>query len=196
MKNELLFATNNQHKLREVREILGEGFTVLSLEDVHIDTEIPETQETLEGNAAQKAWFIYKMTGLNCFADDTGLEIDGLDGRPGVYSARYAGEGCSFEDNVIKVLKEMAGMENRKAWFRTVVCLIMDGEEHLFEGRVDGIIMEQKEGDGGFGYDPVFRPDGYKQSFAAMPPYLKNGISHRGRAITKMAKWLKSKMVK
>jgi XTP/dITP diphosphohydrolase len=193
---EILFATNNQHKLREVREILGAEYTVLSLKDVKIDVEIPETQETLEGNAAQKAWFIFEKTGMNCFADDTGLEIESLDGRPGVYSARYAGEGCSFEDNVQKVLLEMAGLENRKAWFRTVVCLIYDKKEYLFEGRVDGIITTHKEGEGGFGYDPVFRPDGHKQSFAAMPPYLKNGISHRGRAITKMAKWLNGEIVK
>jgi XTP/dITP diphosphohydrolase len=190
---DLLFATNNQHKLREVREILGTSYKILSLADVNLDVEIPETQETLEGNAAQKAWFIYGKTGMNCFADDTGLEIEGLDGRPGVYSARYAGEGCSFEDNVNMVLEEMTGMENRKAWFRCVVCLIMDGKEFLFEGRIDGVITEANEGDGGFGYDPVFRPDGHIRSFAAMPPYLKNGISHRGRAISKMLRYLEGR---
>lgn len=193
---QLLFATNNQHKLREVREILGDDFRVLSLHDVGIEIDIPETRETIEGNAAQKAWFIHEKTGMNCFADDTGLEIEALNGRPGVYAARYAGEGCSFEDNVRKVLGELAGIRNRKACFRTVVCLIVDGEEHLFEGRVDGIITEERGGDGGFGYDPVFMPDGHTQTFAEMPPYLKNGISHRGRAVTKMTKWLNGKMAK
>ncbi len=190
---EILFATNNQHKLREVREILGADYRLLSLNDVQLDVEIPETQDTLEGNAAQKAWFIYDRIGINCFADDTGLEIEALEGRPGVYSARYAGEGCSFDDNVQKILTEMTGLNNRRACFRTVVCLIVDGKEYLFEGRVDGVITTEREGAGGFGYDPVFRPDGQHQTFAAMPPYLKNGISHRGRAITKMVNWLKQK---
>lgn len=187
---EILFATNNLHKLREVREILGNEYKVLSLMDVALDVEIPETQETLEGNAAQKAWFIYEKTGMDCFADDTGLEIEVLDGRPGVYSARYAGEGCSFEDNVRKILQEMNGLENRKAWFRCVICLISEGKEYRFEGQVDGVITEENEGEGGFGYDPVFKPEGHNQTFAAMPPYLKNGISHRGRAISKMLRFL------
>ncbi len=166
----------------------GSKMRILSLKDVNLDVEIPETQETIEGNASQKAWFIREQSGLNCFADDTGLEIDALDGRPGVYSARYAGEGCSFDDNITKILLELKGVENRKACFRTVICLILDGKEHLFEGRVDGTIIKERKGIDGFGYDPVFLPDGFTQTFAEMPPYLKNGISHRGRAATKMLK--------
>jgi XTP/dITP diphosphohydrolase len=184
----LLFATNNQHKLREIREIMGADFRILSLHDVNLDIDIPETQETIEGNAVQKARFIYEKTGIDCFADDTGLEIDALDGRPGVYSARYAGEGCSFDDNIEKILQELSGKENRKAHFRSVICLILNGKEYLFEGRVDGVITTDRQGADGFGYDPVFLPDGYRQTFAEMPPYLKNGISHRGRAIEKMMK--------
>jgi XTP/dITP diphosphohydrolase len=186
--SDLLFATNNQHKLREIQEILGSDFRILSLRDAYLDIEIPETQETIEGNAAQKARFIYEKTGMNCFADDTGLEIDALDGRPGVYSARYAGEGCSFDDNVEKILKELGDTQNRKACFRCVICLISDGVEYLFEGRVDGVITLERRGSDGFGYDPVFLPDGHRQTFAEMPPYLKNGISHRGRAAEKMRK--------
>ena len=187
---DLLFATNNLHKLREIRDIMGLQIRILSLNDVNLDVEIPETQETIEGNASQKAWFIREQSGHNCFADDTGLEIDALDGRPGVYSARYAGEGCSFDDNITKILLELKGVENRKACFRTVICLILDGKEHLFEGRVDGTIIKERKGIDGFGYDPVFLPDGFIQTFAEMPPYLKNGISHRGRAATKMLKWI------
>jgi XTP/dITP diphosphohydrolase len=189
---DLLFATNNQHKLREVREIMGSGFTILSLKDFDLDVEIPEDQDTLEGNAIQKARFIWEKSGRDCFADDTGLFIDALDGRPGVYSARYAGEGCTFDDNVRKVLAELEGIENRKASFRCTVCLILNGEEHLFEGRIDGRITPVRDGSAGFGYDPVFIPDGHHQTFAAMPPYLKNGISHRGRAVSKMLKFLKN----
>ncbi len=192
----LLFATNNQHKLREIREIMGVEFNIVSLSDVNLDSDIPETQGTIEGNAVQKARFIYEQAGMNCFADDTGLEIDALDGRPGVYSARYAGEGCSFDDNIDKILQELTGIENRKACFRTVVCLIVEGKEHLFEGRIDGIITPERIGSAGFGYDPVFLPDGYSQTFAEMPAYLKNGISHRGRAIDKMVKWKNGEMVK
>jgi XTP/dITP diphosphohydrolase len=188
---DLLFATNNQHKLREIQEILGNEFRILSLKDVSLDTDIPETQETIEGNALQKARFIHDQTGMNCFADDTGLEIDALEGRPGVYSARYAGEGCSFDDNIDKILNELVGIENRKACFRCVICLIIDGKEQLFEGRVDGVIIQQRMGRDGFGYDPVFLPDGHRQTFAEMPAYLKNGISHRGRAAEKMRKEIK-----
>jgi len=187
---ELLFATNNQHKLREIREILGQEFKILSLKDVDLDVEIPETQETIEGNAVQKARFVYELTGRSCFADDTGLEIESLDGRPGVYSARYAGEGCSFADNVAKILEEMEGMENRRAAFRSVIALIVDDMEYQFEGKVEGVITTSPSGGDGFGYDPVFLPDGHRQTFAEMPPYLKNGISHRGRAAEKMRRWL------
>lgn len=186
----LLFATNNQHKLREIREIFGKDAEILGLHQVNITEEIPETQDTLEGNAAQKARFIFEKTGMDCFADDTGLEISALEGRPGVYSARYAGEECSFEDNIQKVLGELEGVTDRKACFRCVICLIYKGEEHFFEGMIPGQITETKNGDAGFGYDPVFRPEGYSQTFAEMPAYLKNGISHRGRAVEKMVKKL------
>ncbi len=186
----LLFATNNQHKLKEVREILGPDVEVITLRDAGVETDIPETQETLEGNASQKAWFIFDRTGLDCFADDTGLEIEALDGRPGVYSARYAGEGCTFDDNVQKVLGEMQGKENRRARFRCVISLIIHGRETVFEGAVEGTIAHEPEGAGGFGYDPVFVPQGYSQSFALMPPSAKNAISHRGRAVEKMRRFL------
>jgi XTP/dITP diphosphohydrolase len=188
--DKLLFATNNLHKLREVREIVGNLFSILCLNDVYIKEDIPETSNTLEGNASQKARFICEKTGMDCFADDTGLFIEALDERPGVYSARYAGEGCSFEDNIRKVLAEMQQTENRKASFRCVICLILEGKEHLFEGHTDGIILKEKHGTEGFGYDPVFVPNGHSQTFSEMPPYLKNGISHRGKAIWKMMRFL------
>jgi len=186
----LVFATNNQHKLREIREITGNALRITSLSDLGLDTDIPENQETIEGNARQKARFIYEKTGMDCFADDTGLEIASLDGRPGVYSARYAGEGCSFADNVRKVLKEMQGIEDRRACFRCTICLIYKGNEYIFEGRVEGEITQSPSGADGFGYDPVFRPDKQSQTFAEMPPYLKNGLSHRGRAVQKMLQYL------
>ena len=190
MIDKLLFATNNLHKLREVQEIVGSLFHVLCLKDVSIEEDIPETSDTLEGNAIQKARFIYEKTGMDCFADDTGLFIEALDGRPGVYSSRYAGEECSFENNIRKVLAEMEQTEDRNASFRCVVCLILGGKEHLFEGRIDGFILREKRGTEGFGYDPVFVPNGQSQTSAEMPPYLKNGISHRGRAIWKMMRFL------
>lgn len=190
---ELLFATNNLHKLREIRDILGTVCSIKSLEEVGLDIEIPETCDTLEGNASQKAWFIHEKTGMNCFADDTGLEIDALGGRPGVFSARYAGPDCSFDDNIRKVLLEMKDISDRTARFRCVFSLILDGVEHTFEGVVNGRILTERSGTGGFGYDPVFLPDGHRQSFAEMPPYLKNGISHRGRAATAMEQFLKNR---
>jgi len=186
----LVFATNNQHKLREVREITGNAINIRSLDDTGITGDIPETQETIEGNARQKARFIFERTGLDCFADDTGLEISALDDRPGVFSARYAGEGCSFADNVKKVLEEMQGVQDRRACFRCVICLIYKENEYIFEGRIDGEITQSPSGADGFGYDPVFRPGKQIQSFAEMPPYLKNGLSHRGRAVRKMLQFL------
>ena len=186
----LLFATNNRHKLSEILGITGDRHSILSLADVNLQGDIPETADTLEGNAIQKARFVHERTGMDCFADDTGLEIDALEGRPGVYSARYAGEGCSFEDNVLKVLAEMDGKSERSARFRCVICLIHDGREYLFEGRVEGAILERPEGAGGFGYDPVFRPEGHTASFATMPAEEKNNISHRGRAVRKMMDFL------
>ena len=190
LKMKILFATNNQHKLKEIREITGSDLEIVSLDQVDFTGEIPEDEATLAGNARQKAHYIHDRLGLNCFADDTGLEIEALDGRPGVYSARYAGEGCSFSDNINKVLLELDGVENRKACFRCVIALIYDGRTFEFEGRVDGHITKERKGDAGFGYDPVFIPDGHTQTFAEMPPYLKNGISHRGRAMRKMVRFL------
>lgn len=187
---ELVFATNNQHKIREVQEILGPAFLVRSLEDIGLSVEIPETGDTLEANASQKARFIFERSGMNCFADDTGLEIDTLDGRPGVYSARYAGPECSFDDNIDKVLSELGDTGQRNACFRCVIALIIDGQEHLFEGRVNGVITTGRRGASGFGYDPVFQPEGSHQTFAEMPAYLKNGISHRGKAVSRMVRFL------
>ena len=188
---ELIFATHNQHKTQEARAILGEKWTLKNLHDIGCEEEIPETTDTLQGNALQKAQYVVDHFHTNCFADDTGLEIEALDGRPGVYSARYAGEHCTYQDNVNKVLEEMHGMTNRKACFKTVVALILDGETYLFEGRVDGTIIETPRGTNGFGYDPVFVPDGYDQTFAEMGDEEKNSISHRARAMQKLMEFLK-----
>lgn len=191
---ELIFATNNGHKLSEVRQLLEGSVVIKSLRDINLEGDIPETADTLQGNALQKAEWIYSRTGKDCFADDTGLEVDALDGAPGVYSARYAGEHCSFDDNMNKLLKAMDGKENRKARFRTVICLIENGERRYFEGIVEGTITTEKHGAEGFGYDPIFLPDGYAQTFAEMPPELKNRISHRGRAVQKLVEYLKKSM--
>lgn len=190
---ELVFATNNNHKLHEVRELLASvAFDVVSLKDIECFEDIAETGDTLDENSLIKAKYVWDRYGKSCFADDTGLEVEALGGRPGVYSARYAGEGCSFRDNVIKLLNEMEGVENRRARFRTVITLIIDGEVHSFEGRVDGYILEKETGEEGFGYDPVFVPDGYNESFAEMPLDLKNKISHRGLAVMKLVNWIMS----
>lgn len=190
----LVFATNNAHKLEEIRAILGEKVEILSLKDIHCDTEIPETADTLEGNAALKAEFIYKHYGLDCFADDTGLEVEALGGAPGVYSARYAGgEGHDSEANMKKLLKKLSGETNRKAQFRTAICLIEGGEEHLFEGVVKGEIIEEKRGNSGFGYDPVFVPEGFSQTFAELGAEIKNQISHRARAVQCLCEYLNRK---
>ena len=188
---DLVFATNNQHKLKELQAILGDEFRLLSLKDIGCEEEIPEEQETLEGNASQKSYFIYNKYGYNCFADDTGLEIEALSGEPGVYSARYAGEEKSAEANMRKVLEKMAKINHRKARFRTVISLILNGKEQLFEGIVDGTILTEKHGEAGFGYDPIFQPDGFKQTFAEMELSEKNKISHRGRAVQKLVAYLK-----
>ncbi len=188
----IVFATHNLHKAEEAQKILGADYQVVNLHDLQCP-EIPETAQTLEGNAIQKAQFMLDNYHCDCFADDTGLEIEALNNRPGVYSARYAGENCSFEDNVNKVLHEMQGITNRKACFKTVICLLLNGEKHLFEGRVDGIITETRHGENGFGYDPIFLPDGFKQTFAEMDADTKNHISHRGRAMQKLIAFLKNK---
>ena len=187
---ELVFATNNRHKLEEIQNLLGNKIKLLSLKDISFFEEIPEDYDTLKENAQQKARYIYDRYKLNCFADDTGLEIDYLNGAPGVLSARYAGLSCSFEDNIVKTLKELEGAENRKARFRTVIALILDGKEHFFEGTVDGEILTEKYGDSGFGYDPIFRPLGLNKSFAEMDMDEKNKISHRGRATQKLVDFL------
>ncbi|MBQ9473867.1 MAG: RdgB/HAM1 family non-canonical purine NTP pyrophosphatase [Bacteroidales bacterium] len=189
---ELIFATNNQHKLREVRAMLDGIATVLSLGDAGLHGEIPETADTLQGNAEQKAQWVWQRTHKACFADDTGLEVEALGGAPGVYSARYAGEHCSFDDNINKLLAALDGHDNRRADFRTVVCLIeADGSQRFFEGRVDGVILRERLGTDGFGYDPVFMPDRFAVSFAEMPADVKNAISHRGMAVKKLAEYLR-----
>ena len=188
----LIFATNNKHKLGEVREILNGIVDIVSLSDAGLSGEIPETADTLQGNALQKAQWVWERTHQDCFADDTGLEVDALDGAPGVYSARYAGEHCSFDDNIDKLLNALDGNTNRKAQFRTVVCLIENGEPRYFEGKVEGCILTERYGNEGFGYDPVFMPDRFAVSFAEMPLEVKNKISHRGRAVSGLVEYLKS----
>lgn len=188
----LIFASNNKHKLVEVRAALEGIAKVVSLAEAGLEGEIPETADTLQGNALQKAQWVWERTHIDCFADDTGLEVDALNGTPGVYSARYAGEHCSFDDNINKLLAALDGESNRKADFRTVICLIEKGEVHYFEGRVDGQILTERHTNGeGFGYDPIFMPDRFAVSFAEMPLDVKNSISHRGRAVEKLAAYLK-----
>ena len=193
----IVFATNNQHKLEEIRSILGNKFEILSLSEIGCHEDIPETGNTLEENAVQKAEYIYEKYGLSCFADDTGLEVDALNGAPGVFSARYAGgEGHDSEANMQKLLRELGENNNRKARFRTVIALILRGEKQeplLFEGIVNGTIAHEKHGSEGFGYDPIFIPDGYNQSFAELGLDIKNSISHRARAVKKLADWLCAK---
>lgn len=191
MKN-LVFATNNDHKLRELKQLLPVELELLCLNDIGCMEDIPETGPTLESNAAQKAFYIWNKYGMNCFADDTGLEIEALFNEPGVYSARYAGEERSSSANMNKVLEKMGGVSNRKARFRCVISLIIDGDEQQFEGVVDGKILTQKQGEAGFGYDPIFLPNGYDLSFAEMGPEDKNRISHRGRAVEKLVDYLKN----
>jgi XTP/dITP diphosphohydrolase len=188
----LVFATNNDHKLRELKEILSSEFELLSLNDIGCNDDIPETGTTLEVNAAQKSFYIWDKYGINCFADDTGLEIEALGNEPGVYSARYAGEGRSAADNMLKVLKLMKNKTNRNARFRCVISLIIDGDEKQFEGIVEGEILTEKHGESGFGYDPIFMPIGFNQSFAEMSADEKNQISHRGRAVMKLVEYLKN----
>jgi len=187
---ELVFATNNLHKLQEIQHLLGDSIELLSLNDIGCTDEIPENQATLEGNAAEKSFYIFNKYGFNCFADDTGLEIEALNGEPGVYSARYAGEARSADQNMDLVLSKMAKIKNRKARFRTVISLVIDGAEIQFEGTVDGNILEEKRGSSGFGYDPIFQPDESKHSFAEMSMTEKNKISHRGRAVLKLVEYL------
>ena len=189
----LIFSTNNKHKIHEVRELIGSDIVLKSLADVGLEGDIPETSDTLQGNALQKAQWVWERTGKDCFADDTGLEVEALGGAPGVYSARYAGEHCSFDDNINKLLAAMEGNTNRRACFRTVICLIEQGVPRYFEGRVDGIILTERYGNEGFGYDPIFMPDRFAVSFAEMPLEVKNKISHRGLAVQKLCDYLSQK---
>lgn len=200
----IVFATNNQHKLSEIRSILGDSIEVLSLKDIGCDVDIPETGTTLEENALQKAQYVYDHYHIDCFADDTGLEVDALDGAPGVYSARYAGEGHDSEANMTKLLMELGENNNRKARFRTVIALIQKKNVcpcgctsikniHQFEGIVEGVIIRERRGGEGFGYDPIFQPEGYNQTFAELGMDIKNHISHRARAVAKLAEFLNDK---
>lgn len=193
MIQELIIATQNKHKIGEIQPLLPPNIKLVALKELGFQGEIPETGNTLADNALQKARFIFEKFGKNCFADDTGLEIFSLQGRPGVYSARYAGEGCSFQDNVNKVLREMQGETQRQARFCTVIALVFDGVEYLFEGEVAGEILMAESGNEGFGYDPIFKPVDSELSFAEMPLDEKNKISHRGRALEKMLEFLKTR---
>ena len=201
----IVFATNNQHKLQEIRDILGSEFEIVSLKDIGCDVDIPETGNTLEENAMQKAQYVYDHYNLSCFADDTGLEVEALNGEPGVHSARYAeGTDHDSEANMAKLLRNLEGKYNRKARFRTVIALIQKQDVcpcgctsikkvNRFEGIVDGSIATEKHGTAGFGYDPIFVPEGYDKSFAELGESIKNGISHRARAVAKLAEYLKQK---
>lgn len=190
MKPELIFATNNQHKLTEIQQLTDNCFDIKSLKQLGCTEDIPETADTLEGNALLKASYIYETYAKDCFADDTGLEVECLNGRPGVYSARYASDAHDFEANIDKLLKEMKGATNRKARFRTVIALILKGEVHYFEGVVNGQIISERKGNEGFGYDPVFLPDGSDKTYAQMPVSEKNKTSHRARAVRKLVDFL------
>ena len=189
----IIFATNNAHKLGEVQAVLGDAFELVTLGECGITEDIPETAPTLEGNALQKARYVHSRTGRDCFADDTGLEVDALGGEPGVRSARYATDGHDFAANNALLLRNLEGKPSRKAHFRTVIALILGGEEFLFEGRVDGEIAEQMSGAGGFGYDPLFVPEGHAVTFAEMSADEKNAISHRGRAVAKLVEFLQNR---
>ena len=188
----IVFATNNTHKLGEVAQVVGDKFELVTLRECGITEDMPENEPTLEGNALAKARYVYSRTGLNCFADDTGLEVDVLNGEPGVRSARYATDGHDDEANKRLLLERMQGVENRAAQFRTAVALIIDGKEYLFEGIVRGDIATEEHGEGGFGYDPLFFPEGGEKTFAEMSAEAKNEISHRGRAVRKLAEFLQN----
>ena len=181
----IVFATNNEHKLKEIREILGDRFEIVSLKDIGCDVDIPETANTFEGNALQKAQFVYEHYKVPCFSDDTGLEIEALNGEPGVYSARYAGEEKNSEKNMQKVLEKLQGVTNRQAQFRTVIAYVDGKNNYFFEGIVRGTILDHKRGDKGFGYDPIFVPEGRTETFAELDMAVKNSMSHRGRAMEK-----------
>lgn len=188
----IVFATNNAHKLAEVQAVLGDGFDLVTPKMCGVEEEIPEEQATLEGNASQKSHYLHSRTNLDCFADDTGLEVEALGGAPGVHSARYATDGHDFAANNRLLLKNLEGQDNRRARFRTVISLLLGGEEHFFEGIVEGRIIDREQGQEGFGYDPLFVPDGYDRTFAQMTTAEKNEMSHRARAVRKLAAYLKN----
>lgn len=190
-RKEIIFASGNRNKVEEVQSMLGDRYTVKGLKEIGIEDDIPETAATLEGNASIKSHFVFSKFGCDCFSDDTGLEVEVLSGEPGVKSARYAGEGKDSNDNMTLLLQNMKGKTNRKARFRTVVSLIQNGEEYLFDGEVTGTIRETRSGNEGFGYDPLFQPDGYDITFAQMSMEEKNKLSHRARAIGKLVDFLK-----
>lgn len=192
---QLVFATNNENKIKEIKLALGQKFEILSLKDINCTEELPETQETLKGNALQKAKYVFEHYNVNCFSDDTGLVIDALNGEPGVYSARYAGEQNNAEANMQKVLKNLKGAENRVAYFETSIALIINGEEHIFTGKAEGEILKEKSGAEGFGYDPIFKPNGFEKTFAEMTMKEKNLISHRGKAFAKMISFLENQQI-
>jgi len=194
MKPTLVFATGNSNKLREVRELIGQHYDVKGLSDIGCQEEIPETSPTIAGNALQKAHYVRDHYQLDCFSEDTGLEVDALDGAPGIFSARYAGPQKKAQDNMQLLLKNLKGNPNRAAQFRTVVALLLEGEEHTFEGIIRGHILEAPRGSGGFGYDPVFVPEGYDQTFAELDASVKNKISHRGRAVSQLAEFLSGRL--
>jgi len=191
----LVFATNNIHKINEIRHLLNEEIEILTLGDIGCRVELPETEGTIEGNAAQKAFFVYTHYSINCFADDTGLEIEALNGEPGVFSARYAGENCTYEDNIRKVLTAMQEKKNRSARFKTVIALVINGKLEIFEGIVEGVIRDQKRGNNGFGYDPIFQPAGLEKTFAEISLEEKNRISHRAIALQKLVRYLKNNVI-
>ncbi len=186
----IVFATNNQHKLDEIKKISKGQLEILSLSDINCHEDIPETGNTLKENALIKAQFVKDKFGLDCFADDSGLEVDALNNAPGIYSSRYAGPDCNSEDNMQKLLQDLQGKENRSAQFRTVIALIMNGEEHYFEGIIKGDIIHQKKGTNGFGYDPIFKPSGYDKTFGELPEEIKNSLSHRAIATKKLVAFL------
>ncbi|MGN6436921.1 MAG: RdgB/HAM1 family non-canonical purine NTP pyrophosphatase [Agriterribacter sp.] len=188
--HKIIFATNNQHKAEEIRAMLPANFEIITLKDAGIDIDIPEPYDTLEENAREKSGIIYSLTGLDCFGEDTGLEVEALNGEPGVKSARYAGENRNFDDNVAKLLRNLQGKPGRKARFRTVVSLMLDGREHRFEGICNGHIAEQRRGTGGFGYDPVFVPEPDNRTFAEMMLEEKNQYSHRKKAVEQLIRFL------
>ncbi len=193
MKKKICLASNNAHKIKELKELLGDSFEITSLAEIGCTEDIAETADSMAGNSLLKAQYVYNNYGIDCIADDSGLEVDALNGEPGVYSARYAGEHGNHQKNIEKLLKNLGGKTNRDARFRTVVTLIQNGSVDLFEGTVDGKIIEKQIGDNGFGYDPVFVPNGYDKTFAEMTMEQKIPISHRGRAVEKLIEFLKAK---